>query len=77
MPSARLGLVIAKRLIPKAHDRNRIKRVIREVFRCERAKLPHWDLVVQLTGPASAKEVRAAMDQLMQEIQRHEAARST
>lgn len=32
-PHARLGLVIAKRQIPRAHERNRVKRLIRESFR--------------------------------------------
>ena len=31
--SARLGLVIAKRQIRRAHERNRIKRLVRESFR--------------------------------------------
>lgn len=30
---ARLGLVIAKKKIAKAHERNRVKRIIRESFR--------------------------------------------
>ncbi len=29
----RLGIIIAKKKVPKAHDRNRLKRVIRETFR--------------------------------------------
>lgn len=31
--AARLGLVIAKRQIRRAHERNRIKRLVRESFR--------------------------------------------
>lgn len=32
-PHARLGLVVAKRQIQRAHERNRVKRLIRESFR--------------------------------------------
>ncbi|MCX7059577.1 MAG: ribonuclease P protein component [Nevskia sp.] len=42
---ARLGLAIAKKAVAQAHDRNRIKRLIREEFRHNRARLPAVDLV--------------------------------
>ena len=38
--SARLGLVIPKRGTARAHDRNKIKRIIREQFRASRINLP-------------------------------------
>lgn len=44
-PHARLGLVVAKRQIQRAHERNRVKRLVRESFR----KYPHplaQDMVV-------------------------------
>lgn len=43
---ARLGLAIAKRRVPRAVDRNRIKRIVRESFRRRAAALPAVDLVV-------------------------------
>ncbi len=43
---ARLGLAIAKRVVRKSHDRNRLKRHVRDVFRNLRLTLPHSDIVV-------------------------------
>lgn len=43
---ARLGLVIAKKHIRRAHERNRIKRFARESFRLNQHKLPAIDAIV-------------------------------
>ena len=42
----RLGLVIAKKNIAKAVQRNRVKRHIRETFRLKQHKLPGIDAIV-------------------------------
>ena len=44
--SSRLGLAIAKKQIPRAVDRNRIKRLIRESFRVQRRNINSFDIVV-------------------------------
>lgn len=51
---ARLGMIIAKRLLPRAVDRNRIKRCVRETFRLQRMDLPACDFVVRLIAPPVA-----------------------
>lgn len=48
LADARLGLVIGKKLLKRAVDRNRLKRILRERFRQRRIGLPAFDLVVRL-----------------------------
>ncbi|MEW6119005.1 MAG: ribonuclease P protein component [Pseudomonadota bacterium] len=56
---ARLGLVVGKRLLPRAVDRNRVKRCARESFRLAFPDLPACDFVVRLLArPAAGSEVR-------------------
>src|SRR5690625_1450710 len=57
---ARLGMVVAKRMAPRAVSRNTIKRVIREAFRQRRHELPPRDLVFRLhtrIAPGSLREL--------------------
>lgn len=46
LPTARLGLVIAKKHIRHAVDRNRMKRLIRETFRARQQQLSGVDVIV-------------------------------
>lgn len=56
---ARLGMVIPKRLLARAVDRNRVKRCVRESFRLVRAELPACDFVVRLiVRPEPGNEAR-------------------
>lgn len=46
LETPRLGLVVAKKNCRRAHDRNRIKRHIRETFRQQQHNLPAIDAIV-------------------------------
>jgi len=48
--TARLGLVVAKKLAKRAVQRNLVKRIGRDVFRHAQAKLPSYDLVLRLSA---------------------------
>ena len=43
---SRIGIIVGKKVAPRAVDRNRIKRLAREIFRQERWRLGSNDLVV-------------------------------
>ncbi len=51
---ARLGVVVAKRLAPRAVTRNMIKRIARELFR--KAALPAFDCIIRLTKPVGSRK---------------------
>jgi len=56
---SRLGLVIAKRLLSRAVDRNRAKRVLRESFRLTQHGLNGIDVVVRLKTVGTGADYRA------------------
>ncbi|CAN5285769.1 ribonuclease P protein component [soil metagenome] len=62
LPHARLGVVAAKRLAPRAVTRNTIKRVTRELFR--QTNLPAIDCIVRLSRPVNSKGNPATTTQL-------------
>lgn len=55
LSSARLGLVVPKRLARRAVMRNLMKRIIRESFRQQLANLPAMDLVLKLSRKPDAQ----------------------
>ena len=55
---ARLGVVVGKKLLKRAVDRNRLKRIIREQFRLVRKDLPAFDLIVRLAVKAAPLDGR-------------------
>ncbi|MBI4990243.1 MAG: ribonuclease P protein component [Rhodocyclales bacterium] len=48
--TARLGLVIAKKFVRSAVNRNLVRRIVRESFRLSRTKLPQHDIVVRVSA---------------------------
>ena len=64
MHAGRLGLIVGKKAVAKAHARNRIKRIIRDRFRRERADLPAADLVIRVVAPVARDELQRRLDEL-------------
>lgn len=67
----RLGLAVPKKHVAKAHERNRIKRIIRDSFRLKQHKLPNADLVIIAKGGISQlsnEEVRTILEKLWKKI---------
>ena len=61
----RLGLIISKKSIRRAVDRNRVKRLVRESFRLNQARLGGLDVVVMSRaglGEAPHPKLRAVLD---------------
>jgi ribonuclease P protein component len=61
----RLGIIAARRAIPLAVQRNRQKRIVREVFRTSLRPPPSLDVVVRVLREAGdAESRRAAREEL-------------
>lgn len=71
MHTARLGLVVGKKAVSRAHERNRLKRMVRDRFRRERPNLPSLDIVVRVVATATDQEVRTALDDLFAELEKN------
>ena len=68
---ARIGIIASKRVAPRAVDRNRAKRVVREAFRKVRHRLGGVDVVVQLKRcPARGRDAAAGAEiaRLLEEL---------
>ena len=65
--SARLGFAVAKKQIPAAVGRNRVRRLARESFRKQRRSLPPVDIIILARSAAAA----AANTELLASLDRH------
>ncbi len=81
---ARIGLVIAKRKIKRAHERNRVKRLSRESFRLHQSELPALDIVLMSKSDAQhlpnnvlEQELKVAWHQLIKRVQKNQVIHSS
>ena len=68
---ARIGIIASKRVAPRAVDRNRAKRLVREVFRAMRQRLSGIDVVVQVrrwSPRGTVAAARADLVRLLEEL---------
>jgi len=65
MQCARLGLIVAKRGVAQAHERNRIKRVVRDYFRQKQQEFAALDIVIQVMAELDNAELRVLLDKLL------------
>ncbi len=64
---ARLGIAVPKKVAALAVERNRVRRIVRESFRCRRAQLPPGDYALVALPPArgaTGARLREALDAL-------------
>ena len=59
----RVGFVVGRKALPRAVDRNRFKRKVREILRRERANLEGYDVIVRLKRAAPGSELDAAIEE--------------
>jgi len=71
LSQARIGIIASRRVAPRAVDRNRMKRMVREAFRAMALRPAGVDLVVELRrcpGRQSGGTARAEIVRLLEEI---------
>jgi ribonuclease P protein component len=71
----RIGYVIGRKSIPRAVDRNRLRRRLRELVRTERPALDAYDIILRVRNVVPASEVPSAAAEAAQLLQRLLASR--
>lgn len=68
---SRLGVVASKRSVKKAIIRNRVRRMVKEVFRRQKNQLPSFDLVFiakACASEASNRELYKCINRLLEQL---------
>jgi ribonuclease P protein component len=71
--TSRLGLVVGKKMLKRAVDRNLFKRIIHDQFRQTRAALPAVDIIVRLAnkpGTLDRKQLAGEFHMLLRKLPR-------
>ena len=63
-PASRLGVALTRRLVPAALDRNRVKRIARELFRRHPVRHRGLDCVIALRERFEASQAAALRTEL-------------
>ena len=53
----RTGFVVGRKSLPRAVDRNRLKRMLREFLRVSRRELAAFDLVIRVKRPVTREQL--------------------
>ncbi len=64
-PASRLGIALTRRLVPRAVDRNRLKRMTREAFRRHSVKNLGLDCVVALRGSFDTANAAPTLEEIL------------
>jgi ribonuclease P protein component len=73
-PPGKIGYVIGAKHMPRAVDRNRLRRVLRETLRTRRGMLEGLDVVVRLRRGCARAEVSSVVSETLTLLDRLEGA---